>query len=420
MTTATLPFRVDPTKTGKYPINISEDLLRENSPRKRQRFSVQYNHQPTSLLSHPSRIRPVKDGQENDCTLICNNQDKTGGKYRFKGTAQPTKSFALVYDPAAKAFTLNRIDAEYRFNLTGTPSNKDATALSREFPHLDSQDPNVTHDHINGGATNDEAEDLQDETPDPDNPYDYRHFLHAHNAASPAPSPRPSVPSSPVHRPQHHRPFASSPLIQASTSPLRRPRSHTDQAAAPSSPIRRPRSRTDPKRQQRPRDRYLSPQPREEADADNEDSDPNELIIDMGDSAPPKKGAAKPWRSQLGVLNGEGGVRRGGPMSMRSAASSMSPSVKGESADDKSDADVEEIDLGDPKMEDDDGGSNGVVEEAAGLGITNGDGWDEDNTADLEAELEKAMQANDEQEQQQQQPPPQTVVDESSEESEED
>lgn len=105
-------------------------------------------------------------------------------------------------------------------------------------------------------------------------------------------------------------------------------------------------------------------------------------------------------------------------MSMRSAASSMSPSVKGESADEKSDADVEEIDLGEPKM-DDDGGSNGVVEEAAGLGITNGDGWDEDNTADLEAELEKAMQANDEQEQQQQQPP-QAVVDESSEESEED
>lgn len=105
-------------------------------------------------------------------------------------------------------------------------------------------------------------------------------------------------------------------------------------------------------------------------------------------------------------------------MSMRSAASSMSPSVKGESADEKSDADVEEIDLGEPKMDDDDGGSNGVVEEAAGLGITNGDGWDEDNTADLEAELEKAMQANDEQEQQQQ--APQAVVDESSEESEED
>lgn len=409
MATATLALRVDPTKTGKYPINISEDLLRETSPRKRQRFSVQYNHQPTPLLSQPSRIRPAKDGQENDCTLLSNNENNTA-KYRFKGTSQPTKSFALVYDPVAKAFTLNRIDAEYRFNLTSTPSNKDAAALAREFPHLDSQDPNATHDHINGGAINDEEEDLQDDTPDPDNPYDYRRFLHAHNA-SPAPSPRPSMPSSPVHRPQHHRPFASSPLIQASSSPMRRPRSHTEQAA-PSSPIRRPRSRTDPKKPQRPRDRYLSPQPREEADADSEESD--ELIIDMGDSAPPKKGA-KPWRSQLGVLNGEAGMRRR-PMSMRSAASSMSPSVKGESADEKSDADVEEIDL-EPKM--DDVGSNGVVEEATGLGITNGDGWDEDNTADLEAELEKAMQANDEQEEEQQQQP-QAVVEESSEESEED
>lgn len=32
---------VDPAKTAKYPITISEQLLREDRPRKRQRVSVQ-------------------------------------------------------------------------------------------------------------------------------------------------------------------------------------------------------------------------------------------------------------------------------------------------------------------------------------------------------------------------------------------
>ena len=55
----------------------------------------------------------------------------------------------------------------------------------------------------------------------------------------------------------------------------------------------------------------------------------------------------RPWRSVLGALN-EGG-RSSGPISLRSAASSMSPSLRGDS-----DADVEEIDLGDGGVADED------------------------------------------------------------------
>ena len=56
----------------------------------------------------------------------------------------------------------------------------------------------------------------------------------------------------------------------------------------------------------------------------------------------------RPWRSVLGALN-EGG-RSSGPISLRSAASSMSPSLRGDSdfeEEKRSNADVEEIDLGD-------------------------------------------------------------------------
>ena len=144
----------------------------------------------------------------------------------------------------------------------------------------------------------------------------------------------------------------------------------------------------------------------------------------------------------LGALN-EG--RRNGPISLRSAASSMSPSVRGDSEEEeqgqqegqqqeeeeeeekeeakeeeeeeeeeeevvvvggrgteeekekekeeeegaKSDADVEEIDLGDPQV--------GLVE-GAGEVETPGAGWADEDSGDLEAEFEQALMSEAEQE----------------------
>lgn len=107
-----------------------------------------------------------------------------------------------------------------------------------------------------------------------------------------------------------------------------------------------------------------------------EDGDSDELVIDMGDAK------EKPWRSALGVLNERGGS---GPISLRSAASSMSP-------------DVEEIDLGESRVGfgKGKGEEEGKDEEGGGDGGDNeGDnGWDDDDDddgGDLEAELENAM-----------------------------
>ena len=117
----------------------------------------------------------------------------------------------------------------------------------------------------------------------------------------------------------------------------------------------------------------------------------------MGDSAPTAN--ARPWRSALGVLN-EGG-RSSGPISLRSAASSMSPSIGGGSpsedekgeerrqqesdvdADADADDDVEEIDLRDTMADP----APALPEEA----VTPGNGWD-DNDDELEAELALALE----------------------------
>ena len=62
--------------------------------------------------------------------------------------------------------------------------------------------------------------------------------------------------------------------------------------------------------------------PTPEPEAAPQADDPDELVVDMGDEPV----NARPWRSALKVLNDAGD----GPISLRSAASSMSPSIRGE------------------------------------------------------------------------------------------
>ena len=382
MTAIACVHPIDPSKSGRYPIIVNEELLREDRPRKRQRISVQYNHRPKVLEEQSATVKLSKNKRDNNYDLFIGATNGESG-YSYEGIQEPSNSLALIYDPGKQAFILDRIDGEFRFNLRNTPSNQDGSSLATQYPQLDIGEPNAEADgHMGDDA---EGENPDDITADPSNPYDYRHFLHRRAS----PSPEPSVQSSPA--PNHH--FTSSPLPNATST------------------TRRPRSRAEPKKPPRHRnDRYLSPHPREEADADNEDSDPNELIIDMGDSEP----KSKPWRSALGVLN-EGG-RSSGPISLRSAASSMSPSIRGESDDEKgnkSDHDVEEIDLEESRF------AATSHNPTNGEGIANGTGWDDDDDGLLEAELEQAMEQAESEQRDQRYGNQQITAAESSEESEE-
>ncbi|KAL9126033.1 MAG: hypothetical protein Q9217_004854 [Psora testacea] len=373
---------IDPTKSGKYSISISEELVREDVPRKRQRINIQYNYAPKAVGGQRAKIIPSSDEQDNNYRLSIKGEDGKGS-YNYRGSQRRSEAMVLVYNPVKQAFVLNKVDTEFRFNLQSTPSNKDAASLAHQYPYLDTREVEREGDDLFGDAEGDE-EDPDNVPADPANPYDYRHFLH--RGASP--SPEPAIRNSPV--PNHV--FGTSPLL------------------AHSPPANRPRSRTEPKKPSQGRQRHLTPTSREEADADNEDSDPNELVIDMGDTA----NTSKPWRSTLGILN-EGG-RKSGPISLRSAASSMSPSIRGESEnekDDMGDHDVEEIDLEESRIEDVSPGSAG--EEV----VTNGRGWDDDDDGILEAELEQALEEQAENDQRDQRNGQVAAAAESSSESEE-
>lgn len=315
------------------------------------------NHRPKLSSSFTkSIITPSSQGHDNGYNLSLTNKEN-GDIYLYNGIQQPSEAVALIYDPNTQAFTLDKIDTSFRFNLRSTPLNKDAAGLATQYPQLETGLPapeHIEHDLFDEGSAKNEEDPAREA--DPNNPYDYRHFLKpAQQRLSPTPEP------SPV--PNHN--FNSSPM----------PTGH------PSRPSK-PKHRSKPP----PRSRHISPIPREEADADNEDSENDDPLEIIDDSKPKNE---RPSRRFLAGLNE--GFRGGSePRSLRSVASSMSPPVRGDTSDEedgdrKSNADVEEIDLGDGAVEVE---SRGAAEQEV---ETPGNGWDDDDDM-LEKELEQELE----------------------------
>lgn len=179
-------------------------------------------------------------------------------------------SYALIYDPQSQSFTLDQIATEFTFNLRSTPATKSSKTLTAQYPQLDT---GISDSESN---SDDLFEEDQSTAADDSNPYDYRHFLKRRRTSSPEP-PQPAA------------------LLPA--SPPRHPLPRSKQ---------KPRPRPQPKR-------APTPPPREEADADNEDSDDGVLTIEMDPDTKPRR-----------IANFNHDIRDG-PISLRSAASSVSP-----------------------------------------------------------------------------------------------
>ena len=371
------------------------------------------NHRPKPSPGSTTTITPSHDKDIYNLSL----KDAEIGEYKYAGAQHPSSSMALFYDPSEKAFVLDKLEAEFRFNLRSTPVHQDASDM---YPQLGSSEASkqVNGDGLFGDGSENE-ENADDETPDPNNPYDYRHFL---NKGHHTPSPLPSHASTPI--PNHT--FNSSPALLP-TSP-HRPKP-TASASRPTSRPSRPKERPP---QAKPR--YLSPQlpprrhqdsskarskpkpkpkPKPDSKHSDSDSDSNALVIDMGDSATTSTTASKPWRSALRVLN-ENTNNSTGPISLRSAASSMSPSIRGGSPSSESDkdqptkksqqqsnkrqsrsdeeiesdanADVDEIDLNPASQVD------GSAEQPRQEAATPGNGWGDEEDDELEAELALALE----------------------------
>lgn len=164
-------------------------------------------------------------------------------------------SCVLAFDPDTQSFVLDTLDADFKFNVISTPGNQSAKSLATAHAQLE-----ITTAEVISGD-----EDLFDEDStsegDPENPYDYRHYLKRPSAS---PDPMDSL-----------EPLDS---VQLRSSPISKPRSqHSSQypSRAPASSAKD--SRITKTRPQRP------PSPSDETDADNEDSSDDgglEIVLD--------------------------------------------------------------------------------------------------------------------------------------------
>ncbi|KAL8937743.1 MAG: hypothetical protein Q9216_004272 [Gyalolechia sp. 2 TL-2023] len=305
---------LDPNKAARIPISLGPGLTKDDEPA--HRFaSLQCkvtrppeemrNYKPRIHPENTTRIRSKRRPSDPRLNLVLKNPDERG-EYHYEGSQQPSGSCALIYDPSTKSLTLEKLDVDFTFNLRSTPSNHDRSQVISQYPQLDASISDIESD--DGSNVEAPAGNGIDPTDaDANNPYDYRHFLKRRRTSSPE-----AVTSRPSLSPQ-----------------------------AP--PRRLPRTNTKPKPRPRPQQRPARP-PQEEPQANTEDSDDGGLTIEMGDSPKPRR-----FGNGAVVFNHD---RRNGPISLRSAASSMSPaSIRHDSGNEEaeSDNDVEHLELPSPE-----------------------------------------------------------------------
>lgn len=203
---------------------------------------------------------PSKSGGDS-CDLLVAEADASR-KHVYAGSVSgpPPGQTAcvLAFDPDRQSFVLDVLDTEFRFNVTSTPGNQSAKALATAHPQLEM----ATSEAMSGD------DDLFDEDStsegDPENPYDYRHYL---KRLSSSPDPMDSL-----------EPLDA---ISRRPSPLRQPQSQPQ--SQPSTAATKD-SRNAKTRPPRP-----LPSPQDETDADNEDSSDDgslEIVLDGAKSTP--------------------------------------------------------------------------------------------------------------------------------------
>lgn len=306
------------------------------------------NHKPDLAgNSAETRITPSPSSELNRYHLAI-KADDSGSNFLYSGTQQPSESYALLYNPINQTFTLDRVSTDFTFNLRSTPTIKSSKALASAYPHLYTgvSDPESSSDEPL------EENDLDPSGADPNNPYDYRHFLKRRRTSS---SVTPDLP-------------ALTPALTPALPPRRTA----------------PRPKPAPRTARPPPKHAPSPPPREEADADNEESDDGGLTIEFDPVTKPSR-----------LKNAFSYDTSNGPISLRSVASSASPAdMEGrESIESDEDEDVEEMQLEENGVEIMQAPDEEPEDDEEDDDENDHHNDDEDYDGSLEAELEQALGA---------------------------
>lgn len=312
--------------------------------------NVRYNHKPRSAQGATVTSKLLPGKQVNGSAVLLRDGDK---EWRYNGRQKEDEDmYVLVLSgDGKKEVVLERLGSTHAVNLTHTPEENDEQRLARQHPYLSD---NESDDDEGMFGDEDDAEDAE---PDADNPFDFRHFLKSVEETplreEPTSQPNRSSAGTPIHRAATSTPVQRSakstttnaavkkrktPSVAATRPNPKRVRAGQDPPApkpAASKPAAAeiPEVRIDRKASQ------AKPTPQPDCEDDGE------LILENSTDNPNQNPGHLSAMSL--ALSGALGSHGGGPISLRSAASSPgvnSPIPTSSAAQGK--AEGEEFDLG--------------------------------------------------------------------------
>jgi hypothetical protein len=381
---------VDLKAPGSFNVRLGASILKDNEG-KRYR-NVRYNYKPRSAQGATTTSKLLPGNQANASTLLVKDEDKEW-KYTGRHTEGEDMYVLVLSGEGNKEVTLEKLESSHAVNLTQAPDDDDEESLAKKHPYLTDNDS----DHDDDGIFGDEGE-AEDAPPDASNPFDFRHFLKSVEEASKreeassqpsrstvgTPIPRAAI-STPISRPTKSTtkstPAAAAvkkrktPSAAATRPNPKRVRAGEDPPSTKKPPTSNPTT-SKPSTSTVPEVRIdrkatiheipTSSVERPSSQPEEQDfSDDGELILENSADTP----TTNKHTSHLSALGGLS-ARGGGPISLRSAASSPginSPQINATVSQGKPES--EEFDFG--------GGSSPAAEQYE-FEFVDDDGDDED------------------------------------------
>jgi RNA polymerase II transcription elongation factor len=166
------PGLIDPSRQAEYPIILGNSLSAKNAVDSNKLLNVRYNWKSKQI---PQR-QVITDNHPSSGSHKLVVREDTSEPYKYNGTADPRTTqtdsacLALVFDKDKSTFVLESISKSLNFNLTYATTKPNIEQL----PQLDT----INSTHSNSPTEeHDERRDSDEDAADPQNPYDYRHFL---------------------------------------------------------------------------------------------------------------------------------------------------------------------------------------------------------------------------------------------------
>ncbi|GAB7331464.1 hypothetical protein MBLNU13_g02873t1 [Cladosporium sp. NU13] len=329
---------VDLKAPGSFNVRLGASILKDNEG-KRYR-NVRYNYKPRSAQGATTTSKLLPGNQANASTLLLKDENKEW-KYTGRHTEGEDMYVLVLSGEGNKEVTLEKLESSHAVNLTQAPDDDDEESLAKKHPYLTDNESERDDDGMFG-----DEDDAEDTPPDASNPFDFRHFLKSVEEAS----------KREEATPQPNRSTVGTPIPRAAIStPISRPTKSTTKSTPAAAAVKKRKTpsasatRPNPKRVRAGEDPPTTKQPPtsnpiaskpststvpevrierkatiptssvEQHSSQPEEpdfSDDGELILENAETPTTNKHTAH--LSALGGLSARGG----GPISLRSAASS--------------------------------------------------------------------------------------------------